>query len=106
MVWRGADWCGEVMRVTVWQAKVWQSRCGELWLSVARNGWARSATVTINLDSVMASSGLESCGNARSFMVRQSRRCKAGSVMERLGLFGQGSRGKEQLKGRKGKETK
>lgn len=37
MVWRGADWCGEVMRVTVWQAEVRQSRCGELWLSVARN---------------------------------------------------------------------
>ena len=58
-------------------------------------------TVTINLDSVMASSGLESCGNARSSMVRQSRRSKVSPVMERLGLFGKGSRGKEQQKGAK-----
>lgn len=58
-------------------------------------------TVTINKDSVMASSGLESRGKAR-----QSRRRKVSSAMERLGLFGKGSHGKEQLKGRKGKETK
>lgn len=52
--------------------------------------------VTINLDSVGAG-----CGSEWHGMVRQSRRCKVSSGMERLGLLGQGSHGKEQLKGRK-----